>query len=142
MLNIILLLQCAIFATGGFLLTAFPDIVRDFICDKTVSKCERLSGCGLSIALSNMVGLGMLGWSYLAFVTRGFKDIEARKAVVRGFVLIEGGGALLVGKEIGSQLLRPTAWPVAALLAALAAAHGWLLTRGDIEHRELRARAE
>lgn len=125
----------------GLLLILFPDNLRDYLCDRTVAKCERLSGCGLGVSLSGLIGLGLLGWSYMAFVTRSFKESEARTAVVRGMLFLEVGGMVMIGKDINIVVYSNAAWPICAVLLAFALAHTMVLTRGDAEHKELRARA-
>mmetsp|Transcript_7727 Transcript_7727/g.15544 ORF Transcript_7727/g.15544 Transcript_7727/m.15544 type:complete len:144 (+) Transcript_7727:234-665(+) len=142
MLNIVLTTQSVLCAVSGMVLILFPDAIRDFFCDRTVAKCERLSGCGLSASLFAQIGVGLLAWSYLAFITRNFKEPGARAAVVKGMLLTEVGSMILIAKDINSVIFNSSAWIACTVLFVLAALHAFLVSTGDQEHKDLRARAE
>ena len=46
MLSLAFLLHCCLSSGVGVLMLFFPDDLRDYFCEPTVRKCEKLSGCG------------------------------------------------------------------------------------------------
>ncbi len=84
---IILGAQCGFCCMAGVLVLGWPNVVRNYLTDNATAKCERLAGCGLTDCLFQIIGSSLLCGSFLAYLALGFRDMDARAAVAKFFLL-------------------------------------------------------
>ena len=107
MLSLAFLLHCCLSSGVGVLMLFFPDDLRDYFCEPTVRKCEKLSGCGtnecmrarhrvclcarhhtcmslsagLAQSLSGIVGVFLVAQAFLSHTAKTLRDPNARRGI-------------------------------------------------------------
>ncbi len=84
---------------AGIFVLSSSNVVRNYLTDNATSKCERLAGCGLTDCLFQIIGASLLCGSYLAFLALRFRDVDAKAAVAKFFLLLYIAVAFVIIKD-------------------------------------------
>ena len=98
-LNILLAIQAAICCFSAVVVIGWPNCVRSLLTDNATAKCERLSGCGLTDCLFQIIGCSLLCGSSLAILALSFKDAEAKSAVAKFFLSLYVATSFVILKD-------------------------------------------
>eukprot|EP00277_Geminigera_cryophila_P019357 CAMPEP_0179437590 /NCGR_PEP_ID=MMETSP0799-20121207/21460_1 /TAXON_ID=46947 /ORGANISM="Geminigera cryophila, Strain CCMP2564" /LENGTH=110 /DNA_ID=CAMNT_0021218633 /DNA_START=192 /DNA_END=521 /DNA_ORIENTATION=- len=110
MLNHAFGLQACLSTGLGVMLLFFPDDLRDYFCEATVRKCEKLSGCGLAGSLAGVIGCTLLAQAFLAYMAKGLKDSGARTAIAKVIAAQHAGVCMFIAKDVSTHLYLNSVW--------------------------------
>lgn len=96
----------------GVSMFAMTSRVRDVLADRATSKCERLSGCGLTEILFQFLGGLLLCGAYLAYCGILSRETETKNMIARMFLLQHLLTVLVLVKEQDSGVYGPAVFTV------------------------------